>query len=215
MLSFRCPSNTVTKSNQVSPYHSEMSEFRLSYSKAGAVVSAILVLLGVGLDWTLYPTYFEEFLQARIATAFLTLTILWILHNYDIGKRYVSQFTLLWLALPQIMIAIMIWRTDGVDSIYFVGLHLALYATGIILPIGFFEGIGFAFFTYILYFLACFLHPYGFSDFNRFLGISLFILFSGSVSAFCTYFNERRKGLVAKFETSSLYQKLCRCCTRT
>ena len=33
----------------LSPYHQELSEFRLSYSKAGAIVSIVLVLMGLGL----------------------------------------------------------------------------------------------------------------------------------------------------------------------
>ncbi|MET0312022.1 MAG: ATP-binding protein, partial [Burkholderiaceae bacterium] len=74
---------------------------------------------------------------------------------------------------------------------YFVGLHLALYATGIILPIAFFESLTFGLFTYACYFIACWFHADGVQDPNRFAGISLFILFSATISSFCTYFNER------------------------
>jgi two-component system sensor histidine kinase PhcS len=168
-----------------------MSEFRLAYSKAGAIVSTVLVLTGLGLDYSLYHDFFTEFAIARVATSILTLCVLWILHTVAFGKKYVEQFTLLWLAAPQIMIAWMIWRSDGVESIYFVGLHLALYATGIILPIGFREGLGFGLFTYLLYLLACYLHPDGLANIDRFVGVSLFISFSAVASAVCTYFNER------------------------
>ena len=177
--------------DKLSPYHSEMSEFRLAYSRAGAIVSAVLVMFGLGLDYSLYPELFAEFAIARVVTSMLTLLVFWILYDFPIGKKYVRQLTLLWLALPQIMISWMIWHADGVDSIYFVGLHLALYATGIILPIGFLEGLGFGLFTCLLYFLACYLHPDGLENISRFVGVSLFISFSASVSAFCTYFNER------------------------
>ena len=34
----------------LSPYHQELSEFRLAYSKAGSIVSIVLVLMGVGLS---------------------------------------------------------------------------------------------------------------------------------------------------------------------
>ncbi|WP_309683906.1 ATP-binding protein [Polaromonas sp.] len=168
-----------------------MSEFRLAYSKAGAIVSAVLVMFGLGLDYSLYPALFAEFATARVVTTTLTLLVFWMLRDLPLGQKYVQPLTLLWLALPQIMISWMIWRADGVDSIYFVGLHLALYATGIILPIGFLEGVGFGLLTYLLYFLACYLHPQGLENISRFTGVSMFILFSASVSAFCTYFNER------------------------
>jgi two-component system sensor histidine kinase PhcS len=178
------------KSPALSPYHQELSEFRLTYSKAGVIVSIVLVLMGLGLDYTLYPESFSTLAPARFVVAGLSLLILWVLHSRS-GLRWVRPLTLLWLSLPQVMIAWMIWATDGVASIYFVGLHLALYATGIILPIAFLESLTFGLFTYALYALACYFHPQGLEDFNRFAGVSLFILFSATISSFCTYFNER------------------------
>ena len=52
-------------SPSLSPYHRELSEFRLAYSKAGSIVSTVLVLLGVGLDHTLYPQSFSTLWPAR------------------------------------------------------------------------------------------------------------------------------------------------------
>lgn len=173
------------------PYHLEMSDFRLAYSKAGAIVSVVLVMFGMGLDYSIYPEHFAEFATARVVTSLLTLGVLWLLNRSSVGRKYVQVLTLLWLALPQVMISWMIWRTDGVESIFFVGLHLALYATGIILPISFLDGIGFGLFTYLVYFLACYWNPQGLENTSRFAGVSMFILFSAAVSAFCTYFNER------------------------
>ncbi|MDB5869024.1 MAG: his Kinase domain protein [Polaromonas sp.] len=184
-------SKLAVQRNQEAPYRLEMGDFRLAYSKAGAFVSMVLVILGLGLDYSLYPAHFAEFTVARGVASALTLGVLWLLNSARLNRQYVPLLTLLWLALPQIMISWMIWRADGVESIYFVGLHLALYATGIILPLGFIEGLGFGLFTYLVYFLACYWHPQGLENTHRFFGISLFILFSVSVSAFCTYFNER------------------------
>jgi two-component system sensor histidine kinase PhcS len=172
------------------PAHLELSQFRLLYSKAGSIVSAVLVLFGAGLDYSLYPAQFHLLMSARILTTGLTLLIFWTLHT-PYGLKWVRPLTLLWLALPQIMIAWMIWVTDGTQSLYFVGLNLALYATGIILPIGFYEGVGFGLFTCLLYFLACYWNTDGLQDISRFIGAFLFILFSATVSAFCTFFNER------------------------
>jgi two-component system sensor histidine kinase PhcS len=177
-------------SPRLSLYHQELGEFRLTYSKAGAVVSMVLVLFGLGLDFALYRDSFGLLAPARFIVVALTLIILRLLYSSN-GLKWVRPLTLLWLALPQVMIAWMIWAMDGVGSIYFVGLHLALYATGIILPLAFFESLAFGLFTYAVYALACFLHPEGLQDVYRFVGISLFILFSATISSFCTYFNER------------------------
>jgi two-component system, sensor histidine kinase PhcS len=178
-------------------YHADQNEFRLAHSKACALMCVILVLAGVGLDYTLYPQHFYELGAARIITSAAVFAVYLVLRS-PAGHRWVRPLTLLWLAMPQLMINWMIWRTDGVPSIYFVGLHLALYATGIILPISFFESLAFGFFTLILYVLACYFHPDGLADVWRFAGYSIFILMSAVLSAFCTYFNER--GRLSLFE---------------
>jgi len=175
-----------------SPYHRELSAFRVAYSKAGSVTSMVLVLLGAGLDMAMYPHRFDEFLAARVGIAVLTLGIFVALYSAT-GRAWVRPLTLLWLALPQVMIAWMIGATDGVQSIYFVGLLLALYATGIVLPVTFLEGVSFGLFTYAVYLLACALNPDGLKDRGTFVGNSLFILFFVGASAVCTYFNERAR----------------------
>ena len=175
-----------------SPYHAELSDFRLTYSKAGSVTSIALVLAGSALDLALYPDWFGEFLGFRVVVALMTGLVLAALFTPP-GRVYVRPLTMLWLALPQIMIGAMIAMTDGTASIYFVGLHLALYAVGIILPISFFEGIGFGLLTVAIYFLACAWHPNGLTDLGRFVGNTLFVLFSAVASAVCTWFNERAR----------------------
>ncbi len=175
-----------------SPYHAELSEFRVTYSKAGCVTSMVLVLAGSALDYTLYPQLVALFFMARLSVAALTGVVLAALFT-PLGRNYVRTLTMLWLALPQIMIGVMIAMTGGAESIYFVGLNLALYAVGIILPISLLEGIGFGLLTVIVYLVACALHPNRFKDVGLLLGHTLFILFSAAASAVCTWFNERAR----------------------
>ncbi len=175
-----------------SPYHAELSEFRVIYSKAGCITSIALVLAGITLDYMVYPQRIAELLMLRVAVALLSGMVLAVLFT-DLGRTYVRTLTMLWLALPQIMIGVMIAITDGADSVYFVGLHLALYAVGIILPISFLEGSGFGLLTLIVYVVACAWNPNGFNDSGTFWGHLLFILFSVIASAVCTWFNERAR----------------------
>jgi two-component system, sensor histidine kinase PhcS len=175
-----------------SRYHAELTEFRVTYSKAGCLTSIGLVLAGVGLDFTIYPDRLTEFFLYRSVVAALTGLVFATLFTAT-GRRYVRALTMVWLALPQIMIGCMIALTDGADSIYFVGLHLALYAVGIILPISFFEGIGFGLLTVVIYLAACAWSPEGFNNFRNVAGHTLFILFSAVASAVCTWFNERAR----------------------
>jgi two-component system, sensor histidine kinase PhcS len=175
-----------------SPYERQLSAFRLAYSKAGSVTSIVLVLAGLGLDYFSYPDRLSEFFMLRCVVALLTAGILWLLYT-RVGTEQVRVLTMAWLVLPQMMIAWMIWLTSGVDSIYFVGLHLAMYAVGIILPITLYEGIGFGLLTLVLYLLACLLHPDGVTETGKLYTNSLFIVFSGIASAVCTWFNERAR----------------------
>ncbi len=173
-------------------YQRQLSDFRLTYSKAGNLTSVVLVLAGAGLDHFTYPDRQVEFFLIRLLVVLLTLGILWVLYT-EFGRRHVRQLTVLWLLLPQMMIAYMIQTTDGAQSIYFVGLHLALYAVGIILPISFLEGVGFGVLTVILYVGACLLHLDGLSNLPRLMTNTLFIVFSAGASAVCTWFNERAR----------------------
>ncbi len=182
----------MSPAEAVSPYHQELSAFRVTYSKAGSLTSIVLVLMGAGLDYSVYPDSFGKFFAARVLVAVMTAGILGVLLT-EAGRQSVRVLTLVWLALPQIMIAWMISVTEGTASVYFVGLHLALYAVGIILPISFFEGVGFGLLTYLAYVVACVAHPAGLSDLPKFVGNSLFILFSAAAAAVCTYFNERAR----------------------
>jgi two-component system sensor histidine kinase PhcS len=109
------------------------------------------------------------------------------------GKEKVRLLTMVWLVFPQAMIAWMIFQTEGVQSIYFVGLHLAMYAVGIILPISLAEGIGFGLVTLVLYVLACVFHSSGIGDGARLYTNSLFVMFSAVASAVCTWFNEQAR----------------------
>ena len=48
-------------------YQRQLSDFRLTYSKAGNVTSVVLILAGVGLDHFTYPDRQAEFFLIRLA----------------------------------------------------------------------------------------------------------------------------------------------------
>ncbi len=166
-----------------------IQDVRQAFSKIGCLTSATLIILGAGLDQAIYPERAGEFFLVRLGTALATLWVMrWVMGPR--GKQYIRPLTLLWLVLPQIMIAWMIYSTEGVASIYFVGLQLALYGVGIIVPISYLESIGFGVFTVAVYFVACFLHPAGLGDGSVFAANAMFTGFAAIISTGCTYFNE-------------------------
>lgn len=166
-----------------------VQDVRLAFSKTGCVTSAVLVLAGIGLDMAIYPEQATVFLLVRALVAVATLLILWVIQG-EFGRRHVRMLTLLWLVLPQVMIAWMIAQTEGAASIYFVGLHLALYAVGMIVPISYLEGLAFGVFTCLIYAVACFWHAGGIVTTGQFVAHLLFTAFSAIICVGCTYFAE-------------------------
>ena len=166
-----------------------VQDVRLAFSKTGCVTSAVLVLAGIGLDMAIYPEQAPVFLLVRALVAVATLLILWVIQG-EFGRRHVRMLTLLWLVLPQVMIAWMIAQTEGAASIYFVGLHLALYAVGMIVPISYLEGLAFGVFTCLIYAVACFWHAGGIVTTGQFVAHLLFTAFSAIICVGCTYFAE-------------------------
>ncbi|WP_347327483.1 two-component system sensor histidine kinase PhcS [Ralstonia pseudosolanacearum] len=183
-------------------YHQELSDLRLAFSRSGAVTGVVLVMLGVGLDYGLYPQHQVLFGVARFLVSLMMLTVmLGLPTRWD--RPRVQALTLLWLVLPQLMIVWMIWYTDGAESLYYAGLNLAIFAVGIVMPLGFLQTVLFGAFTYIIWVIACVMHAGGIQSRGTFIVHSLFILFSVVASAVYTYFNE-----LGRFQLFQLKEEL-------
>ncbi|HAL36946.1 MAG TPA: two-component sensor histidine kinase [Polaromonas sp.] len=170
-------------------YNQALHDLRIAHSKTGCLFSISLVLLGVGLDYGMYPGHLKEFFAARLLIAGLTLLILLAILSKR-GQPHVRSLTFLWLALPQMMIGWMIAVTDGSASIYFVGLQLAFFGGSMIIPVNHLEGLGYGLFTDIVYSLACYFHPGGIQDSGQFMSNLLFLSFAAVISAGAAYFTE-------------------------
>ncbi|MCO4861338.1 ATP-binding protein [Cupriavidus sp. WGlv3] len=180
-------------------YQSELVDFRLAFSRGGAYTAIVLVLLGVGLDYGQYPQQQFSFAVARVVVSLLIAAVVVVLYSAA-GRRFAPWLTLTWLLLPQIMIAWMISQTEGVHSPYYVGLNLAIFASGIALPFGLWQNLVFGVLSYLLYVLACLFHPGGIDPLGTFIVNSLFLLFAAAASAVYTYFNERARFMLFRLK---------------
>lgn len=171
-------------------YQTELADFRVNFSRGGAYTAIVLVLLGMGLDYAQYPQLQIPFAGARLVVSLLIGGIV-VMLNSPAGRRFAPWLTLSWLLLPQIMISWMIWRTDGVQSPYYMGLNLAIFASGIALPFGLWQNLVFGVLSCILYLLACLLHPNGVVLTGTMTVNVLLLLFASAASAVYTFFNER------------------------
>lgn len=173
-------------------YEEVLKEFRLAFSRGGAYTCIGLVLLGIGLDYGLYPQMQTLFASVRIVVSILVFGII-LLMKTSWGKDQIQWLTFVWLLFPQMMIAWMIGVTEGATSIYYGGFTLAIYASGIVLSFGVWQNLIFGGVSYFLYVIACAQHPQSFEIRGAFVVNSLFLLMSATVSAVFTYFNERAR----------------------
>ncbi|CAN7479581.1 Adaptive-response sensory-kinase SasA [compost metagenome] len=180
-------------------YQSELADFRLAFSRGGAYTAIALVLLGVGLDYGQYPQQQLAFGVARVLVSLLIAGVVVVLYSAA-GRRFAPWLTLTWLLLPQIMIAWMIWQTEGAQSPYYVGLNLAIFASGIALPFGLWQNLVFGVLSYLLYVLACLFHPGGIEPVGAFIANSLFLLFAAAASGVYTFFNERARFMLFRLK---------------
>ena len=173
-------------------YDSALRAFRFEFSRAGAWTGIALVLLGVGLDHALYPDWTRPFAVARVCVSVLILAVIAAMRT-RFGRHNIQWLTFAWLILPQIMINWMIAVTEGASSIYYSGLTLAIYSSGIVLAFGLWQNIVFGGISYLMYVAACARHPATFDLHGPFVVNSLFLVMSATVSAVFTVYNERAR----------------------
>ncbi|MFL9894194.1 sensor histidine kinase [Paraburkholderia sp. RL17-381-BIF-C] len=181
-------------------YQTELADFRVTFSRGGAYTAIVLVLLGVGLDHAQYPQLQTSFAAARLLVSLLIGGIV-IMLGTAWGRRMSPWLTLSWLLLPQAMISWMIWQTDGVQSPYYMGLNLAIFASGIALPFGLWQNLVFGVLSCVLYLLACLLPPHGAVLVGTMTVNVLLLLFAAAASAVYTFFNERVRFMLFRLKT--------------
>jgi two-component system sensor histidine kinase PhcS len=171
-------------------YARELSGFHLMQSRACAVTVIVLVLLGIVLDYAVYPQLMDMFALARVVTGAGVLLGLAMLYT-PFGKRHVHAVTFVWLTFPQVMIAWMIHVTQGESSLFYAGIILTLFAVGTLFPVGFMYTLGYGVLTLVLYWAACVTRAGGVVDHGQFLFHSTIVLFAVAASTVYTYYNER------------------------
>jgi len=157
-------------------YRKELHEQLLFYSRITCVVTIVLTLGGVGLDRVFYPEYASQFGWARVGASILVGLVL-LSYTLPWGRKNLRPLTYLWLCVPQAMICWMIFRTDGEQSIYFVGLTFALSGVAFFLPLSLAEAFAFGAITLAGYGVGCALRAGGIQNLSAWAGSSLFILF--------------------------------------
>ena len=181
-------------------YRLELREHLLFYSRITCVVTIVLVLGGIGLDLAFYPDHTTAFALARIGASLLVGLVL-LSYMWPWGRRNVRAMTHLWLCIPQAMICWMIFRTDGEQSIYFVGLTFALSGVAFFLPISVVEALAFGGATLAGYAIACALRPGGIQNISAWLGASTFVIFYTFICVVIAVYSDKWRWLSFQLKT--------------
>jgi two-component system sensor histidine kinase PhcS len=171
-------------------YEQELSEYHLMSSRACAITVIVLVLLGIVLDYAVYPGEMLRFALARVVTSLAIVAALVLLYT-RYGRDHVHSVTFIWLTFPQVMIAWMIYVTQGEASLFYAGIILTIFAVGTLFPVGYKYTVCFGIVTLLLFYLACAMRPGGIHDRSQFAFHLTIILFSIAGSTVYTYYSER------------------------
>ncbi|WP_308921348.1 HAMP domain-containing sensor histidine kinase [Janthinobacterium sp. J1-1] len=188
-------------------YTAVLRDFRLEFSRGGAYTGIVLILLGMGLDSALYPDMQRSFTGARVLVAALIFCVALAMRTRWAQER-IAWMTFAWLLLPQLMIAWMIAMTEGAASIYYVGMTLAIYSSGIVLAFGLWQNMVFGALSCLLYVAACAWHAGGAQLSPEFVVNCLFLVMSASISAVFTYFNERARFMLFQLKAEVAQKNL-------
>ncbi len=187
-------------------YEEALHRHLVYYSRITCALAMLLIASGIGLDATFYPDHQWSFGLARLLVVGLIGAALWSYSRPWWLKR-VKALTYFWIVLPQLMIAWMIYSTDGEASIYFVGLTLAVSGISIFLPLTLREALSFSLFTIVVYVLACMLRPGGVQNWPGLIGQSLFIVFFSAIALTVSVYGERQRRQTYALQTEVQRQK--------
>lgn len=199
---------TIPLTNDLLPASFEEAEQRhlAFYSKVTCVVAMLLVAAGIGLDAAFYPAFSKEFALARLLVAVLIGVALWS-YRTPWGAERIRHLTYFWITLPQIMIAWMIYRTEGEASIYFVGYTFAVSGICIFLPLSVREALGFSGFTMVSHVLACSLRTDGVQSWAALAGQLILISFYAVIAVTVSIYGGRQRRQTYALQTEVQHQK--------
>jgi len=172
-------------------YNEALNRLKLNFSRVAAMLAIVFVPAGTILDWFTYPGHWADFLTLRFGASVVILFAS-IAYYRPGAERYSGMVTFGWLNVIQLMIAFMIYRTDGALSPYYAGLTLTLFAAAIVLPLSFREIVALCFATLGLYLFACVANAESLAE-PAFGANLFFVVVTCVITATAVYYNERRR----------------------
>ncbi|KAA1260741.1 Sensor histidine kinase TmoS [Rubripirellula obstinata] len=98
---------------------------RKKLSTFGLAIGVLMMPMGAGLDYVLYPDSIFVLWAIRLVTTLVLGCGLFLFWKHDLGD-WVQPLSVALVLIPSLAIALMIYLTDGADSKYYFGLILLM-----------------------------------------------------------------------------------------
>lgn len=168
----------------------EERSVRVTNFRIACLTAFVFVPAGASLDFFVYKDLFLEFLGLRLVCSALLLFIWWFVTT-PVGAKNYQLLGLVLVALPTFFISLMIFFTDGAESVYYAGLNLVLLGAAMILRWSVKESVIVFLEVWVIYLAACFLHSYQFgnaADLSIFFNNNYFLFVTGAFVVIGSHF---------------------------
>ena len=183
--------SSFVKSSQ-SGNESVLLAYRLSFGRGGAYVCMTAIMASALLDYAVYPQHLLEFFLIRVGCCVLIIGIVLVMSTRW-GKRWIQGFTFSWLLVPQMMMCWMIAVADGAHSVYYAGMYIPIFSSGVLLPLKFWQNLALSVATVLMYTVACYVNPNWFSLQATFQVNVLLLVFAGIASGVFNVLNDQAR----------------------
>jgi two-component system, sensor histidine kinase PhcS len=130
---------------------------RVTNFRIACLTAFVFMPAGSSLDVLVYPDEFILFLKLRLVCSALLLFIWWFVTT-PFGSRHYQILGLILPGLPTFFISLMIYLTEGAESVYYAGLNLVLLGAAMILRWSVRESLIVCLEVMVIYLGACWLH---------------------------------------------------------
>ncbi len=166
-------------------------KLRIKRSIVGCILVAILMPVGIILDYIIYPTFLLNLTKTRLICSLLVSLVL-LLHYRPNSVKYVKYLTFSWMILVQITMCYMIFITDKNLSTYYAGLNLVVLGVGVLLPLSASEIMGFCIVTILIYIFSATFDADAI-NYNILFNNLYFLTLTSIISTTASYFNTQNR----------------------
>lgn len=157
-----------------------------------SILSLVLMLAGISLDFFVYPELLQELLSIRILCDAATAVLLAASFS-SLGQRVITPLGHAVMLVPVVSMSLMIYVSEGAMSPYYAGLNLVFLGVGVLMPWSVKETLGFCLITILIYVSACLLHRHTVISWQTLFNNIYFLVLTAIVCITASYYISRKR----------------------